>query len=248
MAHTNMDKEQIKFLIEIVGCEDLPSADCMGESDPYVEVQFNGITLHKTNHTKSLNPVYTLRKNSFFIWKVAIDELSLLDENDNESGGLKLTVYDYDKVWGHDLLGVANVPPKDLYEAKEERLTYALERTRPPHENCGTISIRCRRATEYDEAFMETFHNNEEKGELTGVLMEDVKEKKQDGDSISVGPIKGIVQRINGIISQKKRIIPLDFDDLNGLGSMTEEDLVLQPSHQYVSIGSGSIAKVYLEM
>lgn len=297
-----IENEHIKFLIEIVGCEDLPSADLLG-SDPYVVAKFNNKTLHKTKHiSKSLNPVYTLRNLSLFTWEIAAKDLFLCDAH--AGGGFQLFVYDYDTVGGHDLLGIAAVPAKDLYRAKEERLTYTLGiptasdnsdeirgenghisgqspksikrivkgikhlTTPTPEQKGGTISIRCRRATEYDEDFMKTFAEYSKKRELTGILKKKEKEekglgklgwkKKKRGEG-GIGTFQSMLETkvrtfhdTNGNKIQKMKVMPgPDPTDSIGTEWMTEEEIekaVMQPSRQFHYVGSGKIARVYLEI
>jgi len=122
-----LSQEQITFLIEIVGCEDLIDSDVGGLSDPYVvakTVGKMGKILHTTRHIdNSLNPVFTLRKKSFFLWKTSAKQLFL---SCDDGKPLQFVIYDYDAVGGHDPLGEVSIPAKDLYAANEERMEYVL--------------------------------------------------------------------------------------------------------------------------
>ena len=87
-------EEQLDFLIEIVGAENLPVGD-VKSSDPYVVARFGDQILHKTKHvSKSLDPVFTLRKHAFFIWSVNAKDLFV------GADGLTLIVYDFDFDFG----------------------------------------------------------------------------------------------------------------------------------------------------
>ncbi len=282
----DMDKignEQIKFLIEIVGCEDLPIAD-ISTSDPYVVAKFNGKILHKTKHvSKSLNPIFTLRKLSLFTWEISARELFLQDQGG--AGGLQLLVYDFDTLGANDLLGRTFIPAKDLYQAKEERLTYRLENPKPGQDGKkkngiartlqmplqekkhGTISIRCRRATDYDEEFMKTFTEHSKKKDVTGILRKKEekgtgkfgwKKRKKRGE-VGVSGIQSMLEKkvhtfydVDGSKIQKMKVMPgPDPNDSLDTEWMTEEEIekaVLDPSRQYTYVGCGKIARVYLEM
>ncbi len=84
---TEMDRidaffsQPVSYLIEIVGCQNLIVADVVS-SDPYVVAQFQNRTIHKTKHvSKSLNPVFTLRKNAFFLFEASSRDLFLGDQD-----------------------------------------------------------------------------------------------------------------------------------------------------------------------
>jgi len=83
-------EQQLDFLIEIVGAENLPVGDTRS-SDPYVVARFGNQILHTTKHvSKSLDPVFTLRRNAFFLWSVTAKYLF------DGADGLTLIVYDFD--------------------------------------------------------------------------------------------------------------------------------------------------------
>ena len=151
--------QEITFLVEVIGCENLIASDIMNSSsDPYVRVKFGSKLLHATKHqSKSLNPVYTLRKDALFLWSTSIKDLFLGGVTAGVKG-LTLEVCDFDSMTSDDVLGTAVVPPKDIYNAHEERLGYPLlieDEDGFYLESGGSIAIRIRRATDYEKEFLE---------------------------------------------------------------------------------------------
>ena len=68
--------EKLTLLIDICSGTDMPCTDIGKNSDPYVVVRWNGKKIHKTEYMKStLNPIWTLRKKSLFLWTVDALEL-----------------------------------------------------------------------------------------------------------------------------------------------------------------------------
>ena len=73
--------------------------------------------------------------------------------------GLGFLIRDYDRLGADENLGFVRVPPAALYRARGERMEYKLE---PPPgstdgEVPGYLAVRCRRATDNDQKFMEGY-------------------------------------------------------------------------------------------
>lgn len=104
--------------------------------------------LYDGSNASSLDPIWTVKTNSLFLWTVSTKDLFVSD-------GLLCVVYDFDQVGSHEHLGQVFIPPKILYEASEERIELALKHH---HHNDGPVlgylAIRCRRASLYDQNFM----------------------------------------------------------------------------------------------
>ncbi|XP_016900286.2 synaptotagmin-3-like isoform X1 [Cucumis melo] len=99
--------------VNVVRASKLLKMDILGTSDPYVKLSLSGggLPAKKTSiKMRNLNPVW--------------NEKFKLIVNDPKSQVLQLQVYDWDKVGGHDRLGMQLVPLKLLtpYEAKELEL------------------------------------------------------------------------------------------------------------------------------
>jgi hypothetical protein len=313
--------QQLTFLIEIVGCQNLIVAD-ITSSDPYVVAQFENQTIHKTKYcAKSLNPVFTLRKNAFFLWQVSPRDLFLSNQDlqncdniwessDQENTmnkslrssllrplskiyprrtntksavkGLTLEVKDFDTVGVHTSLGTAIVPPKDIYNGKEERLEYPLVQIQKRNallqiqkqkrmkgmnqQHQGEIAIRIRRATDHDKEFLATYAQYEKKKATTGVLKEDQSKKKNVRGDVGISSLKSMSEtKIRTFIEDghkilKNRVLPCpdpELLDSNGTRTGTDpkwmtaeeiEEAAMQPSRHFKYVGSGKIAKVYLEI
>ncbi|XP_022957140.1 synaptotagmin-3-like isoform X1 [Cucurbita moschata] len=96
--------------VKVVRASKLLKMDILGTSDPYVKLMLSGggLPAKKTSiKMRNLNPVW--------------NEKFKLIVNDPKSQVLQLQVYDWDKVGGHDRLGMQLVPLKLLtpYETKE---------------------------------------------------------------------------------------------------------------------------------
>jgi len=253
--------EQLEFLVEIVGAENLAVED-LTSSDPYVVCQFGDKILHKTQYIpKNLNPVFTLRKNAFFIWSISAKDLFV------EGDGLKLVVYDFDFSAGigerHEVLGGATVPVKDIYNAKEERLSYPLKpitignKTRG-HDK-GKIAVRIRRATEHDKEFLATYEAYRKKKTTTGILTKRDKSKKKERGDEGVSALRSWAEtKVRTFIDDDgskvlkfktmPRPDPNNKIETEWMSSQEIETAVMGPSRKYDYIGSGKIARVYLEI
>jgi hypothetical protein len=260
--------QEITFLVEVIGCENLIASDIMNSSsDPYVRVKFGSKLLHATKHqSKSLNPVYTLRKDALFLWSTSIKDLFLGGVTAGVKG-LTIEVCDFDSMTSDDVLGTAVVPPKDIYNAHEERLVYPLlidGKDEYHVESGGSIAIRIRRATDYHKKFLATYQEYDERNETSGLLQKKEKKQKRGQHGISFfqsmleTKVKTFVE--DGKKIEKYKVLPFpdpelssDTDSRNFADPMwkTEDEIecnTLKPSRRYQHIGSGKIARVYLEV
>jgi len=273
--------QELSFLVEIVGCENLVTDDLKSTINPYVRIKFRNKILHNTKHQlKTSNPIYTLRKNGFFLFTTSVRELFLGDINVGVQG-LMLEVCDFNSKGSDDVLSTALVPPKDIYNAKEERLIYPLPLfLEEQQENVeGSIAVRIRRATGYDKEFLSAYEEYEKRNETTGVLQKNnhQKGKKKRGEYGS-GTLKSMLEKKvktfveNGKKIEKYKVLPFPDPELvTGTDSSTDdsnhadtdsfcsgdpiwktaseiENITMQPSRHYLYIGSGNIARVYLEI
>ena len=114
--------EQLTFLIDICSGMDLPSCDIGKQSDPFVNVYFEGKKIHQTSFvSNTANPIWTLRKGSLFIFK--IDAVEFFESHQ----GLTFEVKDYDAVGDDESLGGFSVKARTLYKwADNERKLFAV--------------------------------------------------------------------------------------------------------------------------
>ena len=148
-------EEELRLLIDICSGSQLPRSDVGKDSDPYITVSFNGKKIHKTEHIPNAkNPIWTLRKESLFIWTV--DALELFESED----GLVFEVKDYDMIGSHDSLGAFKVNARTLYKWNGERREFALKPLlgHKDHGAEGKIYLRVRRATCDDIRFMQEYN------------------------------------------------------------------------------------------
>ena len=113
--------ERLKFLIDIVSAKNLPIGK-KKSSDPYVVAMMGDQEIHRCGHvSNSLNPIWTIDKQSLFILDTSVRELF-----ERPDSGLVLLIKDYDFGTSHDYQGIAIVPPADIYNANEERIEYEV--------------------------------------------------------------------------------------------------------------------------
>lgn len=114
-ASTLTTKKPVGILhVTVVRAVKLLKKDLLGASDPYVKLSLTGESLPAKKTTikkKTLNPEW--------------NENFKLVVKDPQSQVLRLQVFDWDKVGGHDRLGVQLIPLKQLtpYETKEFTLS-----------------------------------------------------------------------------------------------------------------------------
>lgn len=249
-------EQQLEFLVEIVGAEDLAIED-ITSSDPFVVAQFGDRTLHRTKYvSKNLNPVFTLRHNAFFLWSISTQDLFI------EADGLTLMVYDFDLGGKNELLGATTVPAKDIYNANEERRCYPLKAlvvgNRTRGHNQGKIAIRIRRATDYDKEFLENYKKYERKREVSGVLDDQSKKSKGRGEH-GASALRSFIETKkrtfideDGCKVYKYKTMPRpDPENTTATEWMSEEEIelaVMKPSRHFEYVGSGKLAKIYLEI
>lgn len=112
--------------VNVVKALKLSKMDLLGTSDPYVKLSLSGERLPSKKTTIKMN-------NLNPIW----NEKFKLIVKDPESQVLQLQVYDWDKVGGHDRLGMQLVPLKVLtpYETKELTLDLLKNMNINDHQN-----------------------------------------------------------------------------------------------------------------
>ncbi|KAJ6357950.1 hypothetical protein OIU78_005727 [Salix suchowensis] len=115
-ASTVLIKKPVGILhVKVVRAKKLLKADILGTSDPYVKLNLTGEKLPAKKTTikkKNLNPEW----NENF--KLVVKE--------PESQALQLQVFDWDKVGGHDRLGMQFVPLKVLTHRETKEFTLDL--------------------------------------------------------------------------------------------------------------------------
>ena len=245
--------ENIDFLIEIVGAEDLPVADLL-TSDPLVKVYFQDNEVHRTKHICSnLNPIWSVATSSLFLWSVSA---KVLFESED---GLTFLVQDFDKFGSNDNLGAITVSPKKLYEWSGERRDFLL---RPLHgkDSVGksTLALRCRRATDYDKKFMHML-TAEKKGKHVALGFEDGLAKVNETAG-GTGGIKSILTKHErtekfgpkGELVTKYLLRPgPDPKRQTETEWMTKQALqteAMKESHHWFDTGSGEVGRVFFEV
>lgn len=92
------------LMVDIVSCSNLPKADLVGSSDPYVKIRL-GRQMEQTEHvSNNLNPVYNVQKQ--------------FDVDDVARDVLEVEVHDYDRIKVKKrLLCAVNIDVKSVFEA-----------------------------------------------------------------------------------------------------------------------------------
>lgn len=202
----------------------------------------------------SLNPIWTVFTKSLFILTVTAQELFTSDK------GLSFRISDYDKGSADDVLGIIYIPAKFIYSATGERVTVPIqpfiEGYEEPRYGDGTLSIRCRHATDKDLIFMEKYDAFHEK-----------KAKKASGFATETAPaakggvplIKNLLKLntkkevVNGKESKLRRVRPCSDPDQNKSATdwLTEKEIEeqsMKPSKFWIDKGTGEMGTVHLEI
>eukprot|EP00537_Pseudo-nitzschia_pungens_P003533 CAMPEP_0172372246 /NCGR_PEP_ID=MMETSP1060-20121228/46652_1 /TAXON_ID=37318 /ORGANISM="Pseudo-nitzschia pungens, Strain cf. cingulata" /LENGTH=1198 /DNA_ID=CAMNT_0013098153 /DNA_START=437 /DNA_END=4033 /DNA_ORIENTATION=+ len=240
--------EVVTFLFEIAAGYGLPVGDYTS-SDPYVVAYLGHQEIHRTEYiSKTLNPIWTLKTGSLFLLQV--DSKRFFIEE-----GITFVVRDYDKLGKHDVIALCQVDPKILYDADGERMEFKLSlpssggRSAPKEENAGILVIRCRRATKYDQKFMEEYNKHDTKN-AKGVASYNA----PVADTNVIKTITTKVKKVDkgtGDTLHKIRPGPDPTRPPKETEWMSESDLeveVLKPSLHWVDMGEGTLGKVYLEI
>lgn len=174
--------EEVTLLVEIVSASDVPIAD-LKSSDPFVICSINDREVHRTDFiSKNLNPVWTINTGSLFLLTLPTKELFMSD-------GLLCEVADFDTLGNNETLGAVHIPPKTLYEAKGQRMTFKLKKL--PHGQVDnakcSLSVRVRHATTNDKKFMR---------ELKESNIRKVKTTKIPANAGGKGELRSIVERV----------------------------------------------------
>lgn len=207
--------ESIRFLVEIVSASGLPIADVhTRSSDPFVVCSFHGHVLHRTDYlSRTLDPIWTVETGSLFTFETTPQALF-------KSNGLECVVYDYDLAGSNDKLGVAIVPPKDIFDGNSKRLEYDIVRVAGETQSSsrGILAVRVRRASATDLQFMAKLAESRKKKALTisparkkAVLVHEEASSSQGGAST----LKSIVARRSRPSEQDKNIAEVRAQSIN---------------------------------
>eukprot|EP00536_Pseudo-nitzschia_multiseries_P015431 jgi/Psemu1/246838/estExt_Genewise1.C_8860010 len=243
--------EVVTYLFEISAGYDLPVGDYT-TSDPYVVAYLGHQEVHRTEFiAKTLNPIWTLKTGSLFLLQT--DSKRFFIEK-----GIKFVVRDYDKLSKHDVLAYCQVDPKVLYHANGERMEFKLSpppssgRSANSNQNAGILVIRCRRATQYDQKFMEEY-NRQERKNVKGVASYNAPVADTNVLKTITTKVKKFDKENGKLLVSRRKIRPGPDPERPPKDTewMSETDLeaeVLKPSRQWVDMGEGTLGKIYLEI
>jgi hypothetical protein len=194
-----------------------------------------------------LDPVWTVRTGSLFLFKVKPEALFL-------SEGLLISVMDYDAMSSPEKLGHFYVPPRAIYDSKGERLEYKLQPF-PGHTKRvpGYVAVRCRRASAYDIKFMEENVYAKKKGIPTVSALAAATDQ-QGGIGVAKSYFRKQTRTIkdgNRNIKQYKLRPGPDPKRVEETTWMTKEDIegeTLKESHHWMDVGSGRLGRVHVEI
>ena len=200
-----------------------------------------------TFHITSLDPIWTVKTGSLFLFRIDAESLYL-------SEGLLFTVKDFDALGGHERLGIIYVAPKDIYEAKGERMEYKL--LPPPGSKKkmvpGYMAVRCRRASESDVQFME----------------ENIYVKNKSDVHKGVDPATeqaGNVGALTSFLTRQRRTIkwgdrevieykmrpgpdPKRIEETTWMTDKLIQEETLKDSHHWMDVGSGRLGRLFVEI
>ncbi len=224
----------LKFLIEIISATDLKAAD-RTTSDPFVVVKFGGKKIHTTSAIKkTLDPIWTLRTGSLFIFALNPEELYNHD--------LLFEIKDMEGIVAGMTLGQCLLSPSKLIKQQGDRLEMKLRYLQVDKDAQGALAIRCRRATASDIDFVNRAKSNS------------LIDKKYFRDFVA--PTLG-KQRAPRSIRRKKTENGVSYhlarpiDENNGPVWMTSteiEDASRDKSLRWMEVGSGDVGHLYVEV
>ncbi|GKY95229.1 hypothetical protein MPSEU_000485800 [Mayamaea pseudoterrestris] len=253
------EDESITLLVEICGARNLLAGD-KHTSDPYVQVLFDGIEIHRTDYiSRNLNPIWTVKTNSLFLWTVNSRDLFM-------SEGLLCVVFDFDQVGSHENLGQTYVSPKFLYATSEERTEQSLKH---PHNGdagtaAGFLAVRCRRATDYDKHFMQELAEKRKKEKREEAMPE--LQKLKDLTKLATESTGGS-GNFASIIARRSKVVrsaehpegvkvykvrpgpdPVRPKETIWLSKEQLRDESLKESHLWIDSGSGHLGNLFVEV
>lgn len=196
--------------------------------------------------------MWTLRTKSYFIIAISADKILRCTD------GLHFIVYDDKSLARDKILGATCIPITSLYVANESRTEYLLHPyimgNKPEGDHAGKLAIRCRHATEHDMVFMKECLEATKNGfsELAKIV-----------PTIRRTPLSslgGMLQtrtryiQIGGERMMLKKVRPYPDPDPKRFESTEwmHPDLIaaemMKPSTSWIDAGTGSLARIYLEI
>lgn len=158
----------ISILIEIVSATNLPIAD-RHSTDPFVNVWHGATKIHRTKHlNSSLNPIWTLYTGALCLFQTTADDFF------QTTYGLTFIVKDYDTAVENDDVAQVALTHEEILNATGKRTEYDLKVLIPQHKlkisptnlqhpGRPKLTLRIRKATESDIAFMQSFQQTKYK-------------------------------------------------------------------------------------
>ena len=164
---------------------------------------------------------------------------------------------DYDKVGGNESLGVASIPPRQLFESDGERLIFPLvpDAGHNGVKVTGSLAVRARHATNHDVQFMARLKsglskigdkdptalaNEGGKGDIKSLMARNTRTLKNLDDPNSPSKLK------------KYKIRPYADPSRTAESKwMTHEQIqaeAFKRSTKWLDCGSGDLGKIYLEV
>eukprot|EP00555_Chaetoceros_dichaeta_P001410 CAMPEP_0198276946 /NCGR_PEP_ID=MMETSP1447-20131203/65586_1 /TAXON_ID=420782 /ORGANISM="Chaetoceros dichaeta, Strain CCMP1751" /LENGTH=783 /DNA_ID=CAMNT_0043971933 /DNA_START=345 /DNA_END=2693 /DNA_ORIENTATION=- len=249
--YESFSKHSVQFLIEIVGAEDL-----LANPSSYVEVRLFDEVVHKTKTiSHEPDPVWTLRTKSYFILTISANKILRC------TNGLHFIVYDDIKLKRDKILGSTCIPITSLYVANESRTEYSLHpymmSQKPEGDHAGKLAIRCRHATAHDVDFMQEYLKVTKDGFshlAKGIPRSIYNEISTLASVDSLIKTRTRYIQIDGERTRLNRVRPCPDPDPERFDSTEwmHPDLIaaemMKPSTSWIDNGTGSLARIYLEI
>jgi hypothetical protein len=131
-----------RLFVEVIGADGLPNMEKFhGKTDAFAILVFEDGYGRTDTIDDCLSPRWMPWSRRAFVFNI-----------DHPSSDLRVGIFDYDKMWNHDLIGRVAVPVSQLNSNTEYVLTYNLyeDSVTPEREAKGTVTLRLR--VEYGSA------------------------------------------------------------------------------------------------
>jgi len=195
---------------------------------------------------KTLDPIWTVRTGSLFLFKVKAEALFL-------SEGLLFTVKDYDAFGSDERLGIFYVAPKVVYESKGERLELLPTPGAKVKEVPGYIAIRIRRATDDDIKFMDEHVHKKVRGTPTLSIMSKATDQLGGGGALKSYFSRQARHIKDGDIDIKQYRVrpgpdPKREEETTWMTKDQIDEETKKESFHWLDVGSGRLGRLHVEI
>ena len=233
------------FILDIISAKNLKAVNVVkGNSDPFC-VFFTDKEIHRTKPIYNcLNPIWTYTTGSLTLFTTSPDEIS--------THGLSFEVYDWERVTKNRLLGRAKVYAETFYTSQNERLELELDSPFTNESKKPFLYVKFREATTEDINFM---NRNKEYFEEQTCIKNNLKPPRDFAQPTQAKLLSQphIINKKhdsegNKLYRVSPRCDPENPDKTTWLKKDEIEKASMEPSHQWVQVGAGTLGYLFVEV